>query len=957
MSQDPVDVEQLLRKIAETLEEDDLRSVLEVEQEAQALKKLRGPQTKEELWEWFRDEVGIELGRSAVCQGHSSQLDIAWEIYSFAVTRVLLVLCRGGGKTSTMAWIDYCSAKFIPGFESFTIGPGMNQGQRKYDHILRFVVEGGVIGGKPKEGVIRSTTTITEFANGSRIEIALGGGVANANGPRTPRLHRDETELMEDQTYKQAGNIPAGKMSRDGETWIPAQIVDTSTMKWAGGRIDTMIKEYNEAIADGREPRMEVRIACIFEMAQENPACQSVSDEKRRARLVELGRDPNELCDCHRYDSDHWEAEGDEQPKRRWLTEVCSGRFFRSRGYKRHADIVTLFKENDRSTWNAEQECSEPAGDGVYLKAYSQVRHGIKNYDPHPENGLIYQGIDWGTTDEAAVAWFQELSRPVEVETWQGEKRRVLEVGTLVVFAERMIKGKDDYELGLVTKDVESRYTMKHPGWRVHERYPDYAGANGVVTWRDRLGLPTVSRIFKDFYTEVKLVRTRTGGQQFAIDIGACPVFDRSLRGWREVNGREVHDENCFVADTPIMTENGERPIISIKAGERVWTREGLKEVLWSGQTKIDQTIVVELEDGRQLECTQEHRFWTDRGWIQAQDLLSTDTVSVWRSLPSRSNTPERSSSIEDQDSLESSETASSARPTSWDESAARAGLSIVMCGPVSEGRSPKDMKFTMSMLTPATTKPTISSVSVSPNIASSLDTAAIDSSNTLQGSGRSLPKQWLAKKFAKPSRSSGRSGGSIAEKMNTLASAAGRSSSRDQCGLPSSARTTVGPSRDVNQVSTRSSALVDIAQAASSSTSTLAPNTAHVRVRRVLRGNDAKPVYDLHVDECHEFFAHGVVVHNSHMMALFRYVVHNLFVVGNKAARVGALSSMPAAADDHGLRDQQRDTELAQGVKVSYVGGYTGSEDQIFDDVGAAPSPMRQGTHTMGERDSRPVL
>jgi hypothetical protein len=78
---------------------------------------------------------------------------------------------------------------------------------------------------------------------------------------------------------------------RDGR-YAPAQILDTSTMKYAEGRIDKTIQEYNEAKEKGLRPRMEVRICCIFEVAAENPYCRSVPDEQRRARLIELGLDP-----------------------------------------------------------------------------------------------------------------------------------------------------------------------------------------------------------------------------------------------------------------------------------------------------------------------------------------------------------------------------------------------------------------------------------------------------------------------------------------------------------------------------------------------------------------------------------------------------------------------------------------------------------------------------------------
>ncbi len=48
---------------------------------------------------------------------------------------------------------------------------------------------------------------------------------------------------MLDATRKQAVNIPAGKMSRDGR-YMPAQTVDTSTMKYAGGYIDVEMEAY-----------------------------------------------------------------------------------------------------------------------------------------------------------------------------------------------------------------------------------------------------------------------------------------------------------------------------------------------------------------------------------------------------------------------------------------------------------------------------------------------------------------------------------------------------------------------------------------------------------------------------------------------------------------------------------------------------------------------------------------
>lgn len=543
----PETIEELLTAALSGLSTEQLIESLANVQEHNELSQKLGPSSAHELWEWIRDKVGVELSTVAVCEGHSSQLQIAWEIYSFQLRKALIVMSRGGSKTSLMAWIDACQCDHYPGFGSFTIGPGRTQGERKYKHLLPLVVEHGVIGGKELEHIARSIATLTEWKIGSSMEIALGASPENANGPREPRLHRDEVELMWknfQDTYKQAGNIAAGRKTRDGR-YCPAQIIDTSTMKWAGGIVDNTIKQFNKDVESGRMPRTQVRISCIFEAAKENPTCRSVPDEARRARLVELGRDPDEICSCDRYFSDVWESEDpNAEPDERTLESVCQGRFFRSRGFKEFDDVQTLFQECDRQTWDAEQECSEPSREGAFLKAYSQIRHGIKDYEPDPENGPIFGGVDWGGVDEHSAGLWQLLERDVWVTSFKSGQRRIQQAGSLVRFAEVFRSGIGNVELGNLVIAMEREFMLRYPGFYVKERYPDSANWAARTDWRDQCGLDTVNYIKKDFNEEVKLVRTRVGGTLFAVDIKACPIFDRSIKAWRQVNGREVHDEN-----------------------------------------------------------------------------------------------------------------------------------------------------------------------------------------------------------------------------------------------------------------------------------------------------------------------------------------------------------------------------------------------------------------------------
>lgn len=545
MPDQPVLDERTLKRLLHSFNTDDIiEMVVNLEELQEASAKL-GPQTKWELWDHFKDKYGVELSTVAVCEGHTCQLDLVWEVYHFDVRNVLWVLARGSGKTYLMALVDYTQMEFFPGFEAFMIGPGKEQGTRKYEHILPYVIEGGIIGGKEMEHVARSILTETKLKNTSKMEIALGGEPENANGPRVPRLHRDERELMKDVTAKQAGGIPAGRWTRDGTRYMPAQIVDTSTMKWAGGTIDKLMEAYFDAIQHGRRPRQELRISCIIEAARENPYCRSAPDDLRRARLAELGLDVDALCECDTYESGVFASEDpDAEPEPRTLDKVCQGRFFRSRGYKEFDDITTIFQEFDQETWEAEYECSQPARDGAYLKAYSQLRCGIKGYEPLPEYGDIYTSTDWGGTDFSAVGWYQWLQVPIEVTMWKSGNTRIIPARSVVKFAEILKPQIGDIELGRMVIAKENEWVLRWPGWRVKERFYDTAGAAPRLNWRDQLGLDLINYVKKDFDAEVRFVRALVGTKFFYINITTCPAGDKALRSWRQVNGHEVHDEH-----------------------------------------------------------------------------------------------------------------------------------------------------------------------------------------------------------------------------------------------------------------------------------------------------------------------------------------------------------------------------------------------------------------------------
>lgn len=108
--------------------------------------------------------------------------------------------------------------------------------------------------------------------------------------------------------------------------------------------------------------------------------------------------------------------------------------------------------------------------------------------------------------------------------------------------------------------------------------------------------------------------------------------------------------------------------------------------------------------------------------------------------------------------------------------------------------------------------------------------------------------------------------------------------------------------------------------------------------------------VYDVCVDECHEFFADGVLVHNSHPMAELRYFESNRQVHVREAARENKIvhsSNRPRAADED--RSEERQQELGNRVVVTY--NKPREKAELMGVGAAADSPL------MDERRSDRVL
>jgi len=110
----------------------------------------------------------------------------------------------------------------------------------------------------------------------------------------------------------------------------------------------------------------------------------------------------------------------------------------------------------------------------------------------------------------------------------------------------------------------------------------------------------------------------QTAGTMFRRDwfpvIEAPPAGGTRVRYW---------DRACLVPGTMIATDCGQVPIENVKRGDRVLTRKGFRRVEWAGITKIATSFVtIETNGGNKLTGTPEHPVWTkETGWIRLDSI------------------------------------------------------------------------------------------------------------------------------------------------------------------------------------------------------------------------------------------------------------------------------------------------------------------------------------------------
>jgi phage terminase large subunit-like protein len=133
-------------------------------------------------------------------------------------------------------------------------------------------------------------------------------------------------------------------------------------------------------------------------------------------------------------------------------------------------------------------------------------------------------------------------------------------------------------------------------------------------------------------YNKNNMLLTMSNGSEIK---GFSAENPERVRGYN-LAGAWLDEVGCLPGDALVRTEIGEKPIKDVRAGERVWTRAGLRRVSWSGPTRRNAELVeLVTADGKSVRCTPDHRVWTNQGWKNATDVSPGDIMYAWMNLNS----------------------------------------------------------------------------------------------------------------------------------------------------------------------------------------------------------------------------------------------------------------------------------------------------------------------------------
>jgi hypothetical protein len=532
------------------------------------------------LHAFIEAKYGISIPRRAVCleHGHCSPMDALYQFVTEQVHGAVWLAPRSGSKTMLSALVMLLNTILRPGTGGIAVGATEMHAKRIYDRLRDLLrMESG--GREPQDhpDVRMSIESRTTWENGSVFEI-VPSTMQAVNGPHYPVCLFDERELANDDVFEQSRNIAQSTPTKRAQNLI------TSTMKRAHGAMSKLVAEIRQDEAAGVEPTYRLFVWCWKEVTQNQAHC---------CRVANPDLPDDQKCNCDRVVKGTRE---DGSP--RTFMDECGGSLARADGFLSLEDMQSRFKTNSRDMWESELCCLRPSTKGVILADWNRTRHGVKNWDPNPEYGPVFGGLDFGGTEPHCYVLVQ-LLRDEHTVRREGIEI-VMPANSLVVFDSLYRAEIGLAELGDRIDALEDKWRTKYPDFRVAARWADSTGSGKVCrqTLAERRPRPIVTKpSTKDVAGSVTQMRELVAENRLFVDLVRAPMLADEIEAWSyKPNSDQPLDDfdhavsatrYCAFGVRQVMRQNASLRAAKTGSGPAYARQTGYSESPWASSGGI----------------------------------------------------------------------------------------------------------------------------------------------------------------------------------------------------------------------------------------------------------------------------------------------------------------------------------------------------------------------------------
>jgi hypothetical protein len=323
----------------------------------ESLRRTR-PITKQDLKNYIRVFLAIDVPDRRICPEHNSPIDYLWHSFNCDFARpkpangdCVVWANRSGGKTDLAAIATLLDCVFKPACQVRILAGSEDQAGRMYQYLTNFLYNGFE---KFLDGPVRKTGC--KFLNGSAVDV-LTQSQTSIRGQHFQKLRCDEVELFDPDIFN------AAKFTTLSSNNIIAAMESISTMHKPYGLMQKLV---SSSISNQQSKISNLFKWCIWES-------------------IERCTDRN-CSTCP-------------------LWSDCAGKAKQAVGYLKIDDCITQMRRSSRAAWEAEMLCIKPNLENVVFDQFDPAIH-VKHVD-YDANLPMYRSLDFGFANPFVCLWIQ----------------------------------------------------------------------------------------------------------------------------------------------------------------------------------------------------------------------------------------------------------------------------------------------------------------------------------------------------------------------------------------------------------------------------------------------------------------------------------------------------------------------------------------------------------------------